>query len=310
MFLSICVPTYNRLTDLRNCLTALLSQIDSIMVDEVEIVISDNASTDGTEEYVANLPVSPIEIRYFKNPSNVGMDKNFLSCYQHARGKFVWIFGDDDVLKPNALPLLIQLLKNNSNCGVCYMSSTWTDAINSNDLPTVTSLESERFESSSTFIKKINYWITFLTGAIVNKSLIEEKISPEENIGSLFVQLSWVIPAIHFSETNIYVHTPLLVCKSGNTGGYKMFKTFSVNFNDVMNRMIKRKVFDESSKVFINKALLNSFFPMFIGGSNNSFQDESVMLVLFKMYWSYPEFWTLLTRTKVAEAKQVIKKIV
>jgi len=66
--LSICIPTYNRAAFLGEALDSVIRQA----TDEVEIVVSDNASTDNTEalvrEYQARFP----RIRYHKNPGKSG----------------------------------------------------------------------------------------------------------------------------------------------------------------------------------------------------------------------------------------------
>ena len=64
--------------------------------------MSDNCSTDQTEEVVRRLEAS-IDIRYQKNAENLGIPANFLNVVAMARGEFVWLLGDDDLLMPNAL---------------------------------------------------------------------------------------------------------------------------------------------------------------------------------------------------------------
>jgi len=299
MLLSICIPTYNRADCLRKCLSGLLSQINGELKDIVEIIVSDNASTDNTRDVVNNYK-SYQNFSYYRNQNNLGMDGNFYACYRYASGKFIWIFSDDDFLLPNALGLIVRLLQNNQDLGVCYLNSEWADDIDSVDIMPVTKLNEKFSFSSKEFINEINYWITFLTGNIINKDLIKDKIFPDENMGTLFVQLSWVIPAIFASKKNVLVQEKVILCKANNTGGYKLFEVFGTNFNSVLNRMINRKIINPSVKHTINRKLISNFFPSFILSERNSFKSEDAFLTLLKVFWRYDIFWTKLVPMFIA----------
>lgn len=96
--LSICIPTYNREGFLRECLQSLL--LDGVR-DDVEVLVSDNASTDQTlrvlEEFRDVLP-----LRWIVQASNIGADRNFDAVVAEARGEYCWLLGSDDVVVPDA----------------------------------------------------------------------------------------------------------------------------------------------------------------------------------------------------------------
>ena len=79
--LTIAIPTYNRLEKLKICLKRLMEQKK---IEQIEIIVSDNASTDGTGEYMTELVKKTENIRYYRNTENVGPDKNFLNCFNRA----------------------------------------------------------------------------------------------------------------------------------------------------------------------------------------------------------------------------------
>ncbi len=105
--LSICIPTYNREIFLRECLASL--NFNEVR-DQVEIVVSDNASTDKTiqvlEEFQSSLP-----IRWIVQKSNLGSDLNFDAIVTEARGEYCWLLGSDDAVMRNTIPRLIELLR-------------------------------------------------------------------------------------------------------------------------------------------------------------------------------------------------------
>ena len=111
MILSICIPTYNRLPFLKELLPAILGQTSTVCA-EVEVAVSDNASTDGTADYLRSLE-HPI-LRWWTNETNIGGDRNFLKCVAEARGEYVWLFGDDDLMPEGAVASVLDFLRDSS----------------------------------------------------------------------------------------------------------------------------------------------------------------------------------------------------
>src|SRR3990167_1733877 len=110
--LSICIPTYNRLFYLKQTLQCLLDQISELGEPIVEICISDNDSTDGTYLYISNLKDTYNFIRISKNDFNLGPDCNFIKALLMGRGKYLWLFGDDDFILNKSIFKITQKLKN------------------------------------------------------------------------------------------------------------------------------------------------------------------------------------------------------
>ena len=107
--LSVCIPTYNRLGYLRELLPGLLAQIDSVPEGAVELVVSDNVSTDGTADYLRT--VDRGYFRFWTNETNIGGDRNFLKCIREAKGNYVWLVGDDDLVASDAVACVLKCVK-------------------------------------------------------------------------------------------------------------------------------------------------------------------------------------------------------
>jgi len=111
--LSICIPVFNRKEVFEASLeSACIASIG--YSDYVEIVISDNNSDHNLLEIVEKIKLkyNNIQIAYNKNNVNIGAAKNLLKVVSLAKGKFCWIIGSDDFIKPNGLDELIQLIIN------------------------------------------------------------------------------------------------------------------------------------------------------------------------------------------------------
>jgi glycosyltransferase involved in cell wall biosynthesis len=103
--LTIYIPTYNRLSKLKNCLKAIKYDLKGYE-DRVKIFVSNNGSTDGTKEYLDFQDW--IEVRH--NLQNLGAADNFIYAYNLPfKSKFIWIIGDDDYLIPGAIGELLVL---------------------------------------------------------------------------------------------------------------------------------------------------------------------------------------------------------
>lgn len=94
ILLTIAVPTYNGSRTIVRSLESILPQL----TPQVELLVCDNASTDGTDALVRDLATTNPQIHYFCNEANEGFDRNIDRCFQRAKGDFVWIIADDDII--------------------------------------------------------------------------------------------------------------------------------------------------------------------------------------------------------------------
>ena len=108
--LSICIPTFNRRTALNLLLAAIASEVQGVE-HLIELCISDNASSDGTKEFLKEWePQEKIATRIHFNPINRGLDANVLQVLSMAEGKWMWLLGDDDLPYPDGLTKLLEFL--------------------------------------------------------------------------------------------------------------------------------------------------------------------------------------------------------
>jgi glycosyltransferase involved in cell wall biosynthesis len=113
--LSIAIPTYNRKDVLQETLASILPQ----MTEEVEIVISDNGSEDGTREWLQHYSMQHAQIQVVGFESNQGIDRNIVNVLSHCLGEYVFLFSDDDVLLPDSLKKILQELKEKHPVAMC-----------------------------------------------------------------------------------------------------------------------------------------------------------------------------------------------
>lgn len=103
--LTIAIPTYNRVKYLKELLPELIRQCKPY--PEIELIVSNNCSTDGTADYLKTLSY----IRTLTNTENVGAAENFVRCVEAANGDYVWLFGDDDLIRPDGIDNVMDTLR-------------------------------------------------------------------------------------------------------------------------------------------------------------------------------------------------------
>jgi len=115
--LSILIPTHNRADLLRRCLDSIVRQNSSA----VEIIVSDNASDDGTPSVAATYKEIP-NAHFYRHDTNIGAMANVHSLIGRATGKFLFFLTDDDYLEQGAVGRLCDLLTEQPNVGM-FLSS-------------------------------------------------------------------------------------------------------------------------------------------------------------------------------------------
>ena len=94
---SVVLPVRNGAGTVGQVIESVLAQTCS----RIELVISDNASTDGTEEIARRFAGEDSRVVYRRHPTNVGLLRNFVSAAHTATGTYVRWIGDDDSLEPD-----------------------------------------------------------------------------------------------------------------------------------------------------------------------------------------------------------------
>jgi glycosyltransferase involved in cell wall biosynthesis len=105
---SVGLPTYNRAGSLDRAIRSVLAQD----YPAVELVISDNASTDGTQALCEAYAEADARVRYLRQPINRGAVANFQEVLKESQGVFFMWLGDDDWLDPSYLSRCVGLLLN------------------------------------------------------------------------------------------------------------------------------------------------------------------------------------------------------
>jgi glycosyltransferase involved in cell wall biosynthesis len=112
---SIGLPVYNGMPDLANAVASLLAQHDA----DIEVVISDNASEDGTEAFCRQIAESDLRVRYYRNEVNQGAAHNFQRVLDLSSAPFFAWAAHDDVYSPQFASRCLEVLLARPDAAFC-----------------------------------------------------------------------------------------------------------------------------------------------------------------------------------------------
>ncbi|HKI60925.1 MAG TPA: glycosyltransferase family 2 protein [Mariprofundaceae bacterium] len=105
MTVSIMIPVYNREDCIGACIESALKQTYA----DIEVIVLDNASSDGTWDICRQYAAQDARVRVFRNERNVGPVRNWLACLDRAEGEFGKLLFSDDVMRPDCLELCMPM---------------------------------------------------------------------------------------------------------------------------------------------------------------------------------------------------------
>jgi len=109
--LTISIPTWNRVGYVRGAIDSITVEVErDNLHDEIEILISDNGSDDGTQGVVEERARRYPYVRYIRNERNMGMRFNLLQVMRKAGGEYCMLLGDDDRLTAGSPAAIVKAL--------------------------------------------------------------------------------------------------------------------------------------------------------------------------------------------------------
>ena len=118
--LSIGIPVYNGENYLEKAIQSFLTQT----FQDFEIIITDNCSTDRTQEICQKYVTLDPRVHYFRNETNLGCTGNFNRVFQYAKGKYFKWAPHDDLYEPTFLEKCVEPLERAPGVVLCYTRTT------------------------------------------------------------------------------------------------------------------------------------------------------------------------------------------
>jgi abequosyltransferase len=256
--LSICIATYKRDAYIAETLEAIVAQLPG----GVEVVIVDGASPDNTARAVEPFVRRNRAVRYFREPVNSGVDRDFDKAVTYAKGEYCWLMSDDDILLPGAVGRVLDRLDASLDLLVvnAQVRTVDLDVVLNPGILKLTGDRDYDATESDRFLGDAGGYLSFIGGVVIRRSRWLER-ERERYYGSLFIHVGVIFQA-PLARIRILAD-PLIVIRFGNamwsSRGFEiwMFKwpnlIWSFNgFSDAARtRVVAREPWRQLRKLFL-----------------------------------------------------------
>ncbi|MCF6764282.1 glycosyltransferase [Thiotrichales bacterium 19S3-7] len=288
--LSVGIPVYNRKDELKFC----LESIEQLLSYNIEIVIVDNASDDGTWEYLKTL--NHHKIKVFQNEKNIGMGKNWQKCVEYASGQYFMFLMSDDLVIEGSMEKILALLENKDNnfpvrCQQITVDRTVSKIVSTKEV--LTDAKVRNVSERLNYLKKMWLYDFISLSALVAHTDIWQKVFQSEACQMLCEQLgrSGHYFDLYLCEKVLQNYESYLET-SISTIGYRVYsgntsKDFTKNFiwlyggcKYVVRELVK---FSFKDRLFL---MVTPIYPSFLRGllseKHRIFKFFKMEFVLFK----------------------------
>ena len=251
--LSICIPTWNRVKFLSISLESFLGHFSDLAdSSELELIVSDNCSEDETPEVVNSYIGKGLPISYYRHEKNKGAAANFLYCMNIAKGKYILLLGDDDILKSRSIKFILDQLRG-KDYGLVHIHVF--DDMN---------MKTKVYDNAEEFLCKVSFWITFMSGSIFRKDIVDE-IEPQKYINTHLLQVPYYITSAVSKKENLIISENIMDAglDSSNNGGYNFYEVFVQHYLNIWNEFVEKGKISKFTYEHIKKDIYVNFIVDF-----------------------------------------------
>ena len=264
--------------------------------DQVELVISNNGSTDNTESVVQRFQATHPHIRYFKNEETVLGDVHFPQVVRRSTGEYFWIIGDDDKIEPNAVEVALRRIHEGHKLIVTNYS-VWSKDFGQKlrdvgfDLPA-----DLRFDRADDVMRTFGFNLAYISSVIARRedilNLAPERIAP---YSKYYVPFLFSLYAALLQTNSAYFIAEPISCNRANNARdgqeYDWFFVYVDGSSAVLDGLEREGYSREAIREAKSKVLIDYVtFRVF----DLKVQDRRIPGLfrrLLKAYASFPVFW-------------------
>ncbi len=307
--LSICIPTYNRAEYLAKSLDTLVC-LPEFNSSEVEVVISDNASTDNTQEVAKKYLDQYSNIHYYRNDENI-RDKNFPTSITRANGTFRKLCNDTLIYSGGYLAYLLYNIKTyqkdrpflffpNHNLG--KKQKDQYECTDINDFLRITSFY-------ITWIGGFGFWEDELL-------LIDDWFAGTE---TFLWQTKILLDILSKKNAMVVLNKQKVSVQDVQKKdiSYGLYNVFYKNYLQLLKNKIECGIVDQSCYNFLRKDILLNFFSLWITNYNLNKQkyhtaasEDNIEDLITRAYKNDSYFILFLCKVRFLLYKQKLKNLI
>jgi glycosyltransferase involved in cell wall biosynthesis len=224
--LAICIPTYNRSAPLGRLLERLHTELGD--ASDVVVLVSDNASPDGTQELLAAASERIPSLRVHRQPENLGALGNTRWLVANAPDcEYLWIFGDDDEPEPGSISYACDLLRAHTPAWL-HLPHRFVHPDGSLKAESRVPAAPEMYADPGRMYLAQTHWLTFLSASIVRRDDLRrvEAVSATDN---LYFPLIWYFRA-SLDGPCVVADRPLVTASADVSWGDRMAEVMTHHF--------------------------------------------------------------------------------
>jgi glycosyltransferase involved in cell wall biosynthesis len=261
--ISICIPTRNRADQLHQTLDSITAQPIFLNTHEVEIVISDNASSDQTKEVVQPfLDRFSDKIEYFCNDEDL-KDKNFTLALSHGKGRYLKLHNDTLLFEKDSLRQIVDILHSHEGDRImpfflngCMPSTT--------DI-----LLCSNFDE---FVRVASFYSTWIGAFSISRDefLKLKNFNHASSLQLIQTELLFRVLTAVNAPSALIINKPFLSSQhTGRKGGYNVAQVFGENYLQMLKQFrVSRQLTEKTYKQEKRRLLKYHIIPWYFDVKN------------------------------------------
>lgn len=287
--LSICIPTYNRCGYLYLTLKSIVEQELFQNTTDVEIVISDNCSTDLTEKISKIFADKyPDKVIYNRNEINIGGDKNFEKALTLGNGEVLNLHNDNYLFRDDSLQKMVEKIKTLRETKPTIFFSNGNSRIN----------DSKLCKSLDELVTTVSCSTTWISSFSIWKNYFETFDNFSRNVHTNLMQVDVLFRTIAEKRGDIFVFDDRLFEEQPvpQKGGYNLAKVFGDNYLTLLEaylgKDLDREVYEKEKKFLLLEHIIPTKFIASLKNDGYIFGNDGYWKHLHKHYKHNLYFYT------------------
>ncbi len=303
--LSICIPTYNRAAYLEKCLEAIVTQEG--FDHRVEVVISDNCSTDNTQAVGMKYQTEYKNIHYFRNSENL-RDANFPLSLRRASGALRKLTNDTLVYKPGAVAYMLQAVEEQMDARprpqLYFLSSGKLDT------------DKKKLSTLEDYIGTVNFNLTWIRSLAIWEEDCEDLDMMTEKADTRLAQVPFLIENFQKHRGAVICDRPVMASADPPKKdlSYGIYHVFYETFLGLLQGYVDSGAISGECYEGVRKELLMKFFTEWIvlwelDRNQFVFSEENLRGLVEEAYRNEPYFREYKKRLMLCRTKARVRKI-
>lgn len=291
VLLSICIPTYNRAFVLKDTLNRITS--DSAFDEEVELIISDNCSTDNTKEVVSLFQKQHSNIRYYCNERNV-KDENFIIALSYGHGEYLKLINDYIYFPMGALEYIKDCIRENVSVRIPLFFVEKVKRALRGKVVLCYSLDD--------YILSVSYFVTWISSFGCWREDFNTLQEKDRYAPLLLQQVDWSYRIVS-SKKGCIIYTQNIIKSSavdlGPRGGYNYLEIHVNNYYRIMLSFLKagllsKKVYNIDRKYSLRHYRSRIIKALVFRKRGFDFDMQGSYTILWRYYSDLPVFYSFM----------------